>query len=420
MSSLVPARAATLVVVAGTALVLAAAPALAAVTVSTDGVDTVTITSNAAGDLMAMSCVAGEANVNGSSALPALPCTDVAFVYVDANGGADTVNLGGVTLLAFRGLLQTSIDVADSSVDSVIGSEARDVVHADILDDVSTGAGDDWVQGAGSASGGDGNDTFRQISGSVQGGPGDDLIVAPGAGPLDGGTGFDTLVVDYSVFTAQQTVGLVITDTNINGSITTASIEAYDVTASDGPGADSIDSRNYSGRVTFHGRAGNDTFLGGPGADFADLGAGNDVFDPGPGSDLVLAGDGDDTISVRDGFADLVHCGPGNDTVIADRVDVLSGCESVVLPPPETGVIQGPKKITKGTKTFLTFGSPVLGATFVCQIDGKPFKHCSSPYKMKTRKLAIGRHTLLVRAVQPADNADPTASSFRFKVIAKR
>ena len=61
--------------------------------------------------MMTMSCVADEANVNGSSALPALACTDVAFVDVDADGGADTVNLGGLTLLAFPALGETSVDV---------------------------------------------------------------------------------------------------------------------------------------------------------------------------------------------------------------------------------------------------------------------------------------------------------------------
>ena len=101
------------------------------VTATTDGVDTVTITSNAAPDVMTMTCVVDQATVNGNLALPAMGCQDVTFVEVDAGGGMDTVNLGGVTQLAFPALRQTSIDVEDSSADSVTGSEARDVVHAD-------------------------------------------------------------------------------------------------------------------------------------------------------------------------------------------------------------------------------------------------------------------------------------------------
>ncbi len=160
-------------------------------------------------------------------------------------------------------------------------------------------------------------------------------------------------MVDFSVFTSEQAVGLALTDAAINGSVDTTGIEAYDVTTYDGGMADGVDSRFYSGRVSFHSRAGNDTFLGGPGADVADLGLGNDVVDPGPGSDLVLAGDGDDTIAARDGFGDVVECGPGNDTVTADRADVLSGCENVSLPAPETSRIDGPKKAIAGYEGVL-------------------------------------------------------------------
>jgi hypothetical protein len=390
------------------------------VTATTDGVDTVTITSNAAGDVMAMTCFVGQAAVNGDPVLPVMDCQDVAFVEVDADGGADTVDLGGVTRLAFPALNQTSVDVEDAFADSVVGSEGRDVVHADIGDTVFTGVGDDWVEGAGSASGGEGNDTLRQVSGSVLGGSGDDLIVTPGAGPLDGGSGFDTVVVDFSIFTSQVALGLAITDTSINSTTDTAGIEAYDVTSSDGVKADSVDSRFYSGRVSFHSRAGDDTFLGGPGADVADLGPGNDVVDPGPGSDFVLGGDGDDTVAARDGFGDVVECGPGNDTVTADRVDVLSGCENVSLPAPETSRIDGPKKVTKGIKAFFTFAASVAGATFECQLDKGAFKACSSPFKVKTKKLKTRKHTLSVRAVQPAGNADPTPSTFKFKVVAPK
>ena len=418
MSPLV--RSATLVAAASTALVLAASPAIAVVNPTTDGLDTVIVESDDVGDVdVTVTCTADEANVNGSSALPALACDDVAKVVVKADYGANTVNLGALTLLEFPQLTRTSVEVADSDVDTVTGSEARDVVSADFLDNVSAGLGDDWVEGAGSASGGEGNDTLREISDSAQGGAGDDLIVGAPTSLIDGGSGFDAVVVDYSAFPLPQTIGLAITDASINGSTATAGIEAYDVTASDGPRADTIDSRSYSGRVSFHGRAGNDTFLGGPGADVADLGAGNDVVDPGPGADFVVTGEGDDTISARDGFGDVVECGPGTDTVTADRVDVLSGCENVKLPAPETGPVEGPKKVTKGTKAFFTFGSPISGATFECQVDAGVFKPCASPFKVRTRKLRTGKHTLVVRAVQPAGNVDPTPSSFRFKVLRK-
>ena len=419
MAILVAGRATTLLAAAGAALVLAASPALAVVTSYTDGQDTVTIESNAAPDDVVASCDDDEANVNGTSALPALPCDEVTRVLVDAEDGANTVNLGGLTLLDFPLLARTSIDVADSDADSITGSEARDVVHADLNDVASTGLGDDWVEGAGVVSGGDGNDTLREISGSVQGGSGDDLIVGTPAVLIDGGSGFDSVVVDYSAFSNPSTVLLAVTDTLI-GATTTAGVEAYDVTAADGARADRIDSRFYSGRIGFHGRAGDDTFLGGPGADVADLGLGNDVVDPGPGSDLVLVGEGDDSVATRDGFGDVVECGPGIDTVTADRADALSGCENVALPAPETSRVDGPTKVAKGTKAFFLFAASVTSATFECQVDTGAFKACASPFKVKTRKLKVGKHTLTVRAVQPAGNADATPSTFQFKVTAKK
>lgn len=402
--------------VAASALVLGVSPALALVTATTEDGDTVVIESDAAPDSLTMTCLSGQALVNGSLPLPTLACQDVAFVEVEPRGGADTVDLSGVTLADFPDLEQAAVDVADSATDTVTGSEGRDVVHADGSDVVSTGPGEDWVEGGDSVDGGAGDDTLRQVSGALLGGPGDDLLVNPGGGPIDGGPGVDTITVDYSLFTSPLAVGLVLTDATINGSVTALGIEAYDVTASDGGLSDTVDARGYSGRVSMHARAGADTFLGGPGADVADTGSGNDVVDPGPGSDLVLAGDGDDTIAARDGFRDVVECGPGDDTVEADRNDAVSGCEHVSLLPPDTGAVLGEQRVARGVKALFTFSSPVPGATFECQVDTAAFRACTSPYTVRTRRLGKGRHTLSVRAVQPAGNPDPTPSTFRFKV----
>jgi hypothetical protein len=120
---------------------------------------------------------------------------------------------------------------------------------------------------------------------------------------------------------------------------------------------------------------------------------------------------------------DVVNCGAGTDSVTADAADALSNCESVSLPAPpapETGKIAGPKKVTKGQKASFTFASPTAGATFECQVDKGAFKACASPFKVKTKKLKTGKHTLSVRAVQPAGNPDLTPSTFKFKVVAKK
>jgi hypothetical protein len=80
------------------------------------------------------------------------------------------------------------------------------------------------------------------------------------------------------------------------------------------------------------GLAGNDTLMGGKGDDKITGGAGNDYVDAGAGVDNVDAGAGSDTVLVADGEIDTVECGEGNDRVIADASDRLSGCEAVSFP----------------------------------------------------------------------------------------
>jgi hemolysin type calcium-binding protein len=74
------------------------------------------------------------------------------------------------------------------------------------------------------------------------------------------------------------------------------------------------------------GRGGNDRVFGLAGSDVLIGGSGRDLVDGGPGNDRLL---------VRDGERDTAICGPGRDTVVADRVDVARrDCETVLRPPP--------------------------------------------------------------------------------------
>jgi Ca2+-binding RTX toxin-like protein len=57
---------------------------------------------------------------------------------------------------------------------------------------------------------------------------------------------------------------------------------------------------------------------------------GADQIHPGQGNDAVDAGAGNDVIFARDRTFDRISCGPGRDTVVADRVDqVARDCELV-------------------------------------------------------------------------------------------
>lgn len=87
------------------------------------------------------------------------------------------------------------------------------------------------------------------------------------------------------------------------------------------------------------GFGGNDTIFAGAGPDFVQGGAGadriagqsgNDRLAGGPGRDRVEGGPGRDRIAVRDGERDSVTCGPGADSVTADRLDTIApDCERV-------------------------------------------------------------------------------------------
>ncbi len=84
-----------------------------------------------------------------------------------------------------------------------------------------------------------------------------------------------------------------------------------------------------AGRDRLEGGRGNDTLLGGAGADRLLGGAGNDRLLGGAGRDRFEGGPGNDTIEAADGISETIRCGPGRDTVRADRGDRLTGCESV-------------------------------------------------------------------------------------------
>jgi RTX calcium-binding nonapeptide repeat (4 copies) len=91
------------------------------------------------------------------------------------------------------------------------------------------------------------------------------------------------------------------------------------------------------GNDTLESGSGGDTVNGDDGADSIHAGDGADKVDGGLGSDGIDAGAGNDSLTVADGIADSVECGPGDDTVDADQLDQLANCERVsrhdVAPP---------------------------------------------------------------------------------------
>ena len=94
-------------------------------------------------------------------------------------------------------------------------------------------------------------------------------------------------------------------------------------------GNDAID--GGEGRDLIRGGFGKDRLAGGDQADKIFGGPGDDGINGQAGRDVIRAGRGDDLIIATDGQRDSIKCGPGKDSVRADKRDRVSrDCERVV------------------------------------------------------------------------------------------
>jgi Ca2+-binding RTX toxin-like protein len=252
---------------------------------------------------------------------------------VNGLGGDDSLSasagVGALTLLSADGGAGVDTLGGSDGPDLILGGEGNDVLSGGGGDDrivgdrgadtMNGGAGDDtlvWNNGDGSdvANGDDGSDDVE-----VNGAPaaGDIFSVEPNGARIR----FDrpNLVpfsIDIGSSETMHANGL-----GGNDSISVGEVGAYEVTASGGPGND-----------TLTGGGSSETFLGG---------SGNDTITPGGGIDVVSADDGDDQVDIRDRTADLARGGDGNDSAVADvgQLDILDGFEAVdrtpnATPPP--------------------------------------------------------------------------------------
>jgi hypothetical protein len=84
---------------------------------------------------------------------------------------------------------------------------------------------------------------------------------------------------------------------------------------------------------------------------------------------------------------------------------------------PETTITSAPASKTRQRNATFAFSSSEAGSTFQCALDKAAFAACDSPVSMKVSR---GKHTLLVRAVDAAGNADQTPAAASWKVKGKR
>ena len=219
------------------------------------------------------------------------------------------------------------------------GGEGNDVLESGIWTDnlQEGGPGADTLI-AGDSSyvlrGGDGDDRLRTSvdgGGSLDGGAGDDYLEPQGGREaIAGGPGLDTL--SYRLSCCQPSGPAIVTldgvandgDDGPGGQVDNVGSDVEVISGS--TGADSF--TGDAGANSFHGLEGADTLAGGAGDDYLYGEAGDDRLTGGAGGDQLDGGRGDDTLDSRDGVLDSVVCGPGLDSVIADRSDAVAGdCE---------------------------------------------------------------------------------------------
>ncbi len=84
--------------------------------------------------------------------------------------------------------------------------------------------------------------------------------------------------------------------------------------------------------------------------------------------------------------------------------------------PPDTTITAAPPATTVSSEATFTFVASEPFSTFECALDGEVFEACTSPLVLDG--LEIAGHTLAVRAIDAAGNADPSPATYNWTVEA--
>ena len=249
--------------------------------------------------------------------------------------GNDTLDGGNGNDLISMGDGDDSLNSIGDGNDTIFGGNGNDYVWTFIGDDEISGEdGNDTLFGDA------GNDTIFGGNGidSVIGGVGNDLVdmglgTATQNGVAMGGTGQDTLIVDFSNSDSGVLFNSVLAAVRNQADVLVMSQGEFEVfsllgtafsdTFTGGELNDTL--RTAGGDDTIIAGAGDDLVNGGDGTDSVSVGAGNDTVEASSGNDSVYGGEGDDLInSSTDGGTNYGE--DGNDAIFGSSAnDFLLG-----------------------------------------------------------------------------------------------
>ena len=135
------------------------------------------------------------------------------------------------------------------------------------------------------------------------------------------------------------------------------------------------------------------------------------LFDPGSSDGFVASGEVAFTPNdVAETDGKVVAAGGSPEFTVARFLPPTIGPPSA----PETKIVSGPRGKVAAAKLKFRFRSRSSDASFECKLDGRRWRRCASPYRL--RSVAEGRHRFKVRAVSSDGKRDPTPAKRRFTV----
>jgi hypothetical protein len=84
---------------------------------------------------------------------------------------------------------------------------------------------------------------------------------------------------------------------------------------------------------------------------------------------------------------------------------------------PNATITKKPAKRFFKKRVKFKFATDEAGATFECDLDGRGWKKCQATFRFNTK---VGKHRLLVRAVDTAGNIDPTPARYKYRRLQHR